>query len=131
MGILAAVLGILAIVCAVFATFLFGATGGIIAGVLAVLKRKKDGKGGIAAIVIGGLAIIMAIGLAGTWSNVFSELHRKAVEYKPDGLWAQASENTNGGIMGIISKLPMDEASMDALVEEMNELNELSGAQGS
>lgn len=136
MGILAVILGILAVVCAIIATFLFGTGGGVVAGLLAVgaivlgvLKRRKDKKGGIAAIVIGVLAIIMAFGLTNVWSGVFSGLHNKAVEYKPDGLWAQVSENTNGGMIGIISKLPTDEGSMNAFIDEMNELNKLTGTQ--
>ena len=136
MGILAVILGILAVVCAIIATFLFGTGGGVVAGLLAVgaivlgvLKRRKDKKGGIAAIVIGVLAIIMAFGLTNVWSGVFSGLHNKAVEYKPDGLWAPVSENTNGGMIGIISKLPTDEGSMNALIDEMNELNKLTGTQ--
>ena len=135
MGILGVILGILAVVCALLATFLFGTTGGIIAGVLAViaillgiLKRRKDKKGGIAAIVIAVLAIILAFAMTNVSSQMFDELHKKAVELKPDGLWAQVSENTNSGFMGIISKLPQDEASLNALVEEMNELNKLSEA---
>ena len=130
MGILAIVLGILAIVCAFLATFLFGTTGAIIAAVLAVaavvlafLKRKKDGKGGIAAIVIAVLAVILAFSLSSVWSRTFTELHKKALEVKPDGLWAQVSEKTDGGLMGLISGMPTDEASMNKLVEEMNELN--------
>ena len=133
MGILAVILGVLAVACSFLVTALFGTTGGIIAGVLAVvaivlgiLKRKKDGKGGIPAIVIGALAVILAFSMTSMWSNAFKELHQKAVELKPDGLWAQASENTNGGLMGIISQLPTDEASLNAFVEEMNELNKLT-----
>lgn len=136
MGILGVILGILAVACALFATYLFGTAGCVIAAVLAavaillgVLKRRKDHKGGIAAIVVAALAVVIALGLTNTWSNMFRELHNKAVEYKPDGLWAQASENNNAGLMGIISKLPSDDASMNALVEEMNELNKLTGAQ--
>ena len=134
MGILAVVLGLLAIVCSFLATVLFGTTGGIITAVLAaaaivlgILKRKKDKKGGIPAIVIGILAAILAFSMTSMWSNAFKELHQKAVEYKPDGLWAQVSENTDGGLMGIISQLPTDEASLNAFVEEMNELNKLTG----
>lgn len=133
MGIFAAILGILAVVFAIVATFLFGTTGAIIAAVLAaaaivlaLLKRKKDGKGGIVGIVIGVLAVILAFSMSSTWSNAFKELHKKAVEYKPDGLWAQVSEDTSNGLMGIIKKLPTDEATMNALVDEMNELNKLT-----
>ena len=135
MGIFGVIIGLLAVVAAAFATFLFGTTGFIVAAVLAVvaivlgiLKRRKDGKGGIAAIVIAAMAIILAFALTNTWSGVFKELHNKAMEYKPDGMWGQASEDTNHGIMGVISKLPTDEASLNKLVEEMNELNKLAEA---
>ena len=126
------ILGIPAVVCAGLATFLFGTTGCIVTVVLAVvaillgvLKRRKDRRGGIAAIVIAVLAVIIALGLTNTWSNMFRELHNKAVENMPDGLWAQASDDANGGLMGVISKVPTDDASLNALVEEMNELNRL------
>lgn len=132
MGILGVILGIAAIVCAFLGTFLFGTTGAIIAAVLAAaaivlafLKRKKDGKGGIFAIVIAVLAVVLAISMSSTWSNAFNELHKKAVEMKPDGLWAQVSEKTDGGFMGLINNLPRDEATLNALIEEMNELNKM------
>ena len=130
MGVLSVILAILAVGGAVLATFLFGTAGAIAVGVLAaiavvlgILKRKRDGKGGIAAIVISVIAIVLAIALASVWSSMFGELHKKAVEYKPDGMWAQISEKTDGGIMGIISRLPSDEAGLNALMDEMNELN--------
>ncbi len=132
MGIAAVILGLLAMVCAVFATALFGITGGIIAGVLAVIaivlgivKRNKEGKGGISGIVIGALAVILAITMTSVWSEGFKQLHDKAVKYKPDGLWAQVSEDTNSGLFGIVNKLPRDEADLQAFVDEMNELNKL------
>ena len=133
MGILAVILGILAVICSFFVTALFGTTGGIITAVLGaaaivlgVLKRKKDQKGGIPAIVIGVLALILALSMTTMWSNAFKALHQKAVELKPDGLWAQVSEKTDGGIIGIIRELPTDDASLNAFVEEMNELNKLT-----
>lgn len=133
MAVLGIILGIIAILCAVFATFLFGTVGGIIAGllgagaiVLGFLKRKKDGKGGIGAIAVGALSLIMAISLTGTWSTMFSDIHKKAADNMPDSLWAQVSEETNGGLMGIINRLPQDEASINQLVEEMQELNKLA-----
>lgn len=130
MGIIAVILGILAVACAALATFLFGTTGGIVAGViggcallLAVFKRIKTGKGGKAAMVISALAIYMAFSLTSTWSAAFTNLHNKALEYRPDGLWAQVTENTDGGLMGIMGNLPNDEATLNTLVEEMNDLN--------
>lgn len=132
MGILAVILAIVAVLCALMATLLFGTTGGIITAVvavvaiaLAVFKRIKTKKGGIAAIVISVLAVILAISMTSTTSAAFKSLHEKAVEFKPDGLWAQVSENYNSGMMGIIKNLPKDEASMNALVDEMNELNKI------
>ena len=92
---------------------------------LGILKRRKEQKGGIAAIVNAVLAVIMALGLNSLWSNVFKEVHNKAVECKPDGLWAQASEDTNSGLVSIIKKLSRDEANVNALVEELNELDKL------
>ena len=41
-------------------------------------------------------------------------------------MWAQVSENTNGGLMGIIRNMPTDDASLNALMDEMNELNKMS-----
>lgn len=133
MGVLGVILGILALLCAVMATFLFGTVGGVVAGVLAVgavvlgfLKRNKQGKGGMPAIIIGIIAVILAVSLTNTWSMVFSEMHHKAVELKPDGLWAQVSEDVSGGVVGLINNLPKDEATLNALVEEMDELNKLA-----
>ncbi len=132
MGILGVIIGILAIVCAFIATLLFGTAGGVAAGVLGAaaivlgfVKRRKDGKGGIASVIIGVLAVIMAFALTGIWSNAFRALHEKALGDKPDGLWAQATENTSSGLMGIINNLPTDEAGINELIEEMNELNKM------
>ena len=130
MGIFAVVLGILAVLCALLATFLFGSTGTVIALILAVIavalavfKRVKTKKGGIPGIIIGVLSIILAFSMSNTWSSAFKSVREKALEVKPDGLWAQASEDTSNGLLGIISKLPKDDASINALIEEMNDLN--------
>ncbi len=132
MGVLAVILSLLAVACAVIATMLFGTTGGIVAGVLAVVaialgiyKRVKDKKGGIAAVVIGVIAVILAVSMTNVTTTMFKTLHEKAVEYKPEGLWAQVSGNTTGGFMGIVKNLPQDEATLNALVDEMNELNKI------
>ena len=130
MGIVGVIVAIRAVACSVLATALFGAEGGIVTAILAViaimlgiLKRRKDKKGGIAAIVIAVLALVMAFGLTNFWAGTYRTMHEKALELKPDGLWAKASEETNHGIMGIIKNLPQDEASLNALVDEMNEMN--------
>ncbi len=132
MGVAAVILGIVAAALGFFATFLFGTVGGIVAGVFAVLaivlgilKKKKEGKGGIAGIVIGAVALVLTISLTAFWSGAFKEMHKKAVQYKPDGLWAKVTEKTDGGMMGIIKQLPTDEVSINALLQEMEELNKL------
>ena len=134
MGVGAVILGILAIGCGLLGTMMFGTAGAIAAAVLAAvaivlgfLKRKRDGKGGIAGIVISVLAIILAFSMSSLWSEAFRTLHEKAVELKPDGLWAKVTVDANGGLMGLVSKLPQDEASLQAFVDEMNELNQMSG----
>ena len=71
------------------------------------------------------LAVILAIAMTNATATMFKTLHEKAVEFKPDGLWAQVSENYNSGMMGLIKNMPKDEASLNALVEEMNELNKI------
>lgn len=136
MGILAVILAILAVLCAALGTFLFGTTGLIAACVLAAaaivlgfLKRRREEKGGIAAIVIAVLAIAMAFPINNLWSGTFQELHKKAVEIKPDGLWAQVSTDTTHGMMGLISNIPTDDASLNELMDEMNELQKLTDAQ--
>ena len=130
MGILAVILGILAVLCALLGTFLFGTTGVVISVILAaaaiglaVYKRYSTKKGGITGIIIGALAVLLAFSTNSIWSASFKSLHEKALEMKPDGLWAQVSEDTDKGLMGIINRLPQDEATMNALIEEMNELN--------
>ena len=109
---------------------LCGTTGIIITAVLAavaivlgVLKRKNTQKGGIAGIVIAAIALVLAISMASFWNSAFKELHEKALELQPDGLWAQVSEDTSHGFMGLIAKLPTDEASLNQLMEEADELN--------
>ena len=134
MGVFAVVLAVLAVLCGVFGTMFFGTAGVIATVVLAAaavllgfLKRKKAGRGGIPAFVIAGIALVLALSLSSVWSSAFKALHEKAVKYKPDGLWAQLSENTDGGLMGILSRLPDDEATLDALQKETNELNQITG----
>ena len=137
MGIFGVILALVAVLFALLATFMFGTVGGIVAGVVALvavalglLKRKKDGKGGIAAIAIGALAIILAFSMTSTWSNAFSDMHKKAAELMPDSLWASITGNNySGGLFGILKNIPNDQASMDKLVNELNELNKLVDAQ--
>ena len=122
----------MALAAAVVATLAFGTYGAICAGVLAVLailfgilKRRKAQKGGIFPIVLAVLAIILTLVMNSFWSGMFTEMHEKAMKYKPDGLWAAATEDTKSGLVGILSQMPQDEAGVNALIDEMNELNQI------
>ena len=133
MGVFAVILSILAVLCAVLAPFLFGTTGAIIAAavavvavILAFLKRRKDGKGGIVAMVIAVLAVVIGFSMTSMVSDMFKTLHTKAVELMPDGLWASVSEDTEHGFMGLLKNMPTDEATLNKLVDEMNELNKMT-----
>ena len=132
MGILAVILAIIAVLSGFLATLLFGTTGFIITLVLAaaaialaIVKRVKAGKGGIPAIVIAVLAILIGFGLSNLWSSIFHTLHDRAVENMPDSLWAQVSEDYSHGMMGIVANVPTDEASINKLVDEMSQLAKL------
>lgn len=131
--ILAVTLSILAVVCALIATFLFGTTGAVIASVLGaaaivlgVIMRIRTGtkKTGIA-IVFGVLAIVLAVSVSARLSDAFTTLRNKALEYKPDGIWAQVSTDTTHGVMGIISHFPKTEDAMNAMVAEIDELTRI------
>ena len=132
MGILAVLLAIIALLCGLLATLMFGTTGFIITLVLAlaaialgILKRVKAKKGGIPAIVIAVIAILIGFGVSNLWSSIFHTLHDRAVEYMPDSLWAQASEDYSHGLMGIVNNLPTDEASINQIVDEMTRLSKI------
>ena len=132
MGVFSVLLALVAVLAALLVTGLFGTVGGVIAGLIAavailfgVLKRVKDKRGGIAGIVIAVIAIILAVSMTGTWSNMFKDLHQKAVEYMPNGLWAQATEDVSGGLVGIVKRMPQDEASLNAMIQEMNDLSKI------
>lgn len=132
MGIATVILGILSLVCSLIGTFLFGKAGAIFAGVLAAaaivvgfVRLRKQGKAGsgVFGMIAGVLAIMMALSINSGMKAVFTELHTKAIESKPDGLWAQVSVQTDDGFVGLISRMPKDEAKLQALMDEMNELN--------
>ena len=133
MGIFGVILGIIAILSGLLATFIFGTTGLIITLVLAaaaialgIIKRVRTKKGGIPAIVIGVLALLIGFGANNFWGTMFQSLHDRAVEYMPDSLWAEVSEDYTHGVMGIVSNLPTDEASLNKIIDEMNQLTKLS-----
>ena len=140
MGIAAILLGLLALLFAVLGTFLFGITGLVAAlvpaaaaVVLGIVKIRREGKGGsgVFGILSGVLAIILALSLHSTFTTLFTNLHTTALETKPDGLWAQVSEDCSHGFMGLVARLPQDEDTLQALVNELDELNPSTQPQAS
>ena len=136
MGVIAVIFALLALVAAVMGTFLVGNAGAVIAAVLGVVavalgafKRIRSRKGGIAPILIAMIAVIVAFSMAGSFSTTFRKLHEKALEVKPDGLWAQVSVDTNGGLFGVAKSFAQDEATMNQFIQEMNELSQMNEAQ--
>lgn len=132
MGIAIVILGILSLVISVLGTFLFGNLGAIFAGMLAAaaiavgfLRIRKQGKGGIGAfgILSGVIAVCLALLVSRGMTGALTELHTKALEAKPDGLWVQVAEQTDDGFLGMISRMPKDEANLQLLMDELNELN--------
>ena len=135
MGILGVVLAILGLVVAFFGPILFGDIAaiiaialGVLAGVLGILKRKKDGKGGIAAIVIGILAIILAVTMMTSTQNLMKGLKDEMVKasgdkYKIARKYASEAD-TNSGIFGLITSMinKAPEEERDQLQKELSDV---------
>ncbi|MBR6119397.1 MAG: hypothetical protein IKQ04_03650 [Oscillospiraceae bacterium] len=130
--VLGVVLGFLGIAAAILLTFATGVIGGGIAVLLGVIglilgikTRKKGGKG-MGAIVVGVLCVIIAVILTFTTIAGMAGLRDKAKELKPDSIFAKYAESPYLGAIGIILNMPQDEASMEALQQELQQLQELS-----
>ena len=135
MGILGVVLAIIGLLVALFGTLLFGNACaiasivlGVLAGVLGILKRKKEGKGGIPAIVIGVLAIILAVTMMTSTQNLMKGLKDEMVKASGDKYQVArkyASEaDTNSGIFGLITSMinKAPEEERDQLQKELSDV---------
>ena len=123
------VLGVIGILCALLLSFLFGVAGGaaaLLLGVIALLlgiQARKAGKG-MGAIITGALAIVLAIALTVSTINVFTALHKAAVENGETPLMAKYAEKPYLGFMGIIIEAAKgDEASLEQMAKELEILN--------
>lgn len=125
--VLGILLGLLGIGAALLLTFITGVIGGGIAlllGVLAVVlgvKARKGGKG-IGAIVIGAIAILLAGTMTFSSIATFTTLRSEAEKAKPGSLIAKYCDKPYLGVVGILASLPQDEASLEQLMNEINEL---------
>lgn len=130
MSIAGVILGIIAMVASVLG-LLTGLLGGAVAGVLALLailfgilaKRREQGKG-VPAIVIGVIAVLLAIALAVCGIDVANRLITQARLYKDQAptVYKYAEKiNPNMGILALINAVPTKEES-DLLVKELQNL---------
>ena len=132
--VLGIVLGILGILIAFLLTLIAGVVAGglaLLLGIAAILigvsSKKKGGKG-IGAIVMGGLAVVLAISMTLTSVNGLKAVSAEAEKVKPGSLVARYCDNPYFGLIGIASKIPQDEAGLQELMNELDELQALSTA---
>lgn len=125
------VLGILGILFGLTLPLLCGLIGGgiglllgvgaILLGVFAANSGKKT-----AAIILGGLAILISIFLCLTSVNLMKELKVKAEESGVAPIFSKYATNPYMGLFGILSGMPQDEASINQIMEEFDQLNKLT-----
>ena len=138
MGVLSVVLAILALLVSFFGVVLYGNIAGyiaialaVVAGVLGFMKRKKDGKGGIPAIVIGVLAIILAFSLIGTTETLVKQLKDEIIKSTGDKYQMTQKyvdkAKTDNGFMGFITSMLADVAPEDReqLEKELSDVAKL------
>ena len=130
--ILGIVLAIIGIIIVLLLGFLLGAIAGGIAlllGIIAVLlgiSARKQGAGGkgITAIVFGVIAIVTAVAMTLGTASLMKELKQQATEKNLK--IAQYMDKPYLGVMGILTGLPQDEASINEIFEQLNQLNDSS-----
>lgn len=133
--VLGIVLGIFGVLIALFLTFLTGAIGGCVAlllGVLAFalgLSAKKKGGMGVGAMIFGVIAVVMAIVMTVSSIGIFTTIRNEAEKTKPGSLIAKSASNPYLGVVGLIINMPKDEASIEELMNEINEFQAAATAE--
>ena len=133
--VLGIVLGIFGILIALLLTFLTGAIGGGIAFILGIaaflvgLSTKRNGGKGVGAMVIGVVAVLMAAFMTISSIGIFSTIRNEAEKTKPGSLLAKSASNPYMGVMGLIMNMPKDEASIEELMNEINEFQAAATAE--
>lgn len=128
--VLGIVLGIFGILIALLLTFLTGAIGGGIAFILGIaaflvgLSTKRNGGKGVGAMVIGVVAVLMAAFMTISSIGIFSTIRNEAEKTKPGSLLAKSASNPYMGVVGLIANMPKDEASIEELMNEINEFQD-------
>ena len=133
--ILGIILALLGIAVALFLTFIFGAIGGGIAlllgliGLILGIKARKAGGRGMGAIIVGAVAIVMAILLTVSSVGAITALRDTAEKSKPGSLFAKYASKPYLGLVGIVMNMPQDEEGMQALMDELKELEAMNPVQ--
>lgn len=124
--VLGIVLGILGIIAALLLCVVSGVVGGAIAGVLGLaalltgLNARKGGKG-VGAIVLGILAVVLAISLTVGTVNLFRGVRKEAARYAEEApLVVRSLEKPEFGFVGMFLNLPNDEGTLDELTRQFN-----------
>ncbi len=121
------ILALLGIVIALLTPFFVGVIGGGLAallGIIAILLgigARKGGRG-LGAIILGVLAVILAIALTAFNVNLFKEMQKQAKEAGTAPLVEQYCENPYFGLFGVLSKIPSDEADAKEFMDQLNSL---------
>ncbi len=128
------VLGILGILFGLMLPLLCGLIGGglglllgigaVLLGVFAANCGKKT-----AAIVLGAIAILVSIGMCVMSVNLMKELKVKAEQSGVAPTFTQYANNPYMGLIGIIAGMPQDEANLNKVMEEFDQLNKLNDAE--
>lgn len=128
--VLGLILGILGVCAALLLVFLFGVIGGGLAvilggiGLLLGIQARKSGKGW-GAIIVGGLAIVLAVVMTVATITTFTKLHEAAQNNGETPILAKYADKPYLGLFGIIIQAAKgDEASLEQLTQEMSLLDE-------
>ena len=123
--ILAIILGILGILIALLLTLLLGVVAGAIAGILGLaalligLVGVRKGGRGIGGIVVGALAIILAVAMTMTTVSLFTKIQTEAEKYTDEApLVAKTLDKPALGMLGMLINLPKDEGSAQEVIDQ-------------
>lgn len=123
LGLLGIIVGLLLTVLAGWGAGALGILLGAIALLIGILGKVKGGKG-IAAIIAGALAIIVAVVMSVGSATVCRQMHDEAVKLGTVPMIVKYTENTSLGILGITLAAANDNADTKQLETELNTIRE-------
>ena len=89
--------------------------------VIGILGKKNGGKG-IGGIIVGVLAILLAVIMTVTSIGTFQTLKEKAEQSGTAPLVAKYFDNPTLGLIGAAMKMPQDEGTLQELMDQFNSL---------